>query len=188
MTKNILQKRVLQCSADYRPDKIITVREAFELVFKGAAHVVEEVEGIKLHSVFEEFETPSVIRLFNYVDVRKKRRESGKQRYRIFQRDAFKCQYCEKRFSPQELTLDHIVPKSRGGSDEPENLVAACVDCNQEKDDRTPEEAKMHLRATPSMLKYGLDKAALRHYSQERPDWEPYLCIREKHPEQYSST
>lgn len=185
---SILNKKVLQVGADFLPDRIVTVRAAVELIFKGAAHAVEIDPGSKLHSVFEEFDTPSVIRLVNYVDIRKRRRESGKQRFRIFVRDGFRCQYCSHKFSPQELTLDHIIPKSRGGSDEPENLVAACVPCNQQKDDNTPDEARMPLRASPSALRFGLDKAALKHYAQERPDWEFYLCVKEKHADQYNST
>lgn len=184
---NILARKVLQVNAAFEPDRIVSMEDAFILVFKGAAQAVEVCPEF-LHSAWEKFEAPSVIRLVRYVDIRKKRRESGKRRFHIFVRDRFRCQYCSKKFSPQDLTLDHIVPQSRGGSDDPENLVAACIPCNQKKDDLTPVEARMPLLATPSALRFGLDRAVLSHYAESRPEWRPYLCLNEKHVDQYAST
>src|SRR5438132_4466111 len=130
-----------------------------------------------LRSQHMTHEVPSVVRLVHYIDLRKRRRESGKQRFRIFVRDKFRCQYCAHRFQPAELTLDHIIPRSQGGSDDPENLAAACIPCNQRKGNRTPDVARMPLLATPSALRYGLDRAMLAHYAEARPDWLAYLCL-----------
>src|ERR687884_10993 len=76
-----------------------------------------------------------------------------------------------ERGSAFELTLDHIIPRSRGGTSDPENLCAACIACNQRKGNRTPDEARMPLLATPSALRYGLDRAVLNHYALSRPEW-----------------
>jgi 5-methylcytosine-specific restriction endonuclease McrA len=95
-------------------------------------------------------------------------------------RDKMRCQYCGSRGNAFDLTLDHIVPRSRGGSSTPENLCAACMACNQRKGDRTPDEARMPLLATPSALRYGLERAVLNHYSLTRPEWRPFLFLDEE--------
>lgn len=174
---SVLARKVLLLNASYQPEGVIDVVRAFLLVWKGSAQMVEIDPNLVLRSQHAIHEVPSVIRLVHYVDVRKRRRESGKQRFRIFVRDGFRCQYCAKRFAPTLLTLDHIVPRSRGGSDEPENLAASCIPCNQRKGNRTPDEARMPLLATPSALRYGLDRAMLSHYSETRSEWRPYLCL-----------
>jgi 5-methylcytosine-specific restriction endonuclease McrA len=75
------------------------------------------------------------------------------------------------------LTLDHILPRSRGGRSVPENLCTACKLCNQRKGDRTPEEARMPLLANPAALRYGLDKAAMYAAAESRPEWRKYLFL-----------
>lgn len=174
---SVLNRKVLLLNASYEAEGVIDMVRAVLLVFKGSAQTVEIDSTRVLHSQHRTFEVPSVIRLTKYVDVRKRRRESGKQRFRIFVRDGFRCQYCSKKFDPQKLTLDHIMPRSREGSDEQENLATSCIPCNQRKGNRTPDEARMPLYATPSALRYGLDRAMLRHYADARPDWKPYLFL-----------
>jgi len=93
----------------------------------------------------------------------------------IFMRDRYRCQYCGVKFPAFELTLDHITPRSRDGYDEQDNLATACKPCNQRKGARSPEEARMPLIATPSALRYGLDRAMLDHYAESRPEWAPFL-------------
>lgn len=172
-----LTRKVLLLNASYQPEGVIDVVRAFLLVWKGSAQMVEVDQTCVLHSQYADYEVPSVIRLVHYVDIRKRRRESGKQRFRVFVRDRFRCQYCAKRFEPPKLTLDHIMPRSRDGSDDPENLATSCIPCNQRKGNRTPDEARMPLLATPSALRYGLDRAMLAHYSETRAEWRPYLCL-----------
>lgn len=176
---SVLNRKVLLLSASYEPIGVIEVVRAYLLVWKGAAQSVEIDATRVLRSQHATHEVPSVIRLARYVDIRKRRRESGKQRFRIFVRDKFRCQYCAKNFAKRigELTLDHILPRSQGGPDDPENLAAACIPCNQRKGNRTPDEARMPLVATPSALRYGLDRALLRHYAESRPEWLPYLFL-----------
>lgn len=176
---SVLQRKVLLLSAAYEPIGVVDVARSIRLAWKGSVQVVEIDPSRVLHSQHATHEVPSVVRLVRYIDIRKRRRESGKQRYRIFVRDKFRCQYCAKRFSPFDLTLDHIIPRSKEGPDDPENLAASCVPCNQRKGNRTPDEARMPLLATPSALRYGLDRALLAHYSDSRPEWKPYLCLEE---------
>lgn len=159
---------------------MIDVIRAVLLVWKGVAEVVEIDTTRTLRSQYRVIDVPSVIRLKRYVDIRKRRRESGKQRFRIFVRDRFRCQYCAKKFDPQKLTLDHIVPRSQDGRDDPENLATSCIVCNQRKGSRTPDEARMPLLAQPSALRYGLDKAMLQHYADTYTDWKPYLFLEER--------
>lgn len=173
----ILSRKVLLLNASFEPLGMIDVPRAVRLVWKQAAQMVEIDKTRVLRSQHFVFEAPSVVRLVEYVDVRKRRRDSGKQRLRIMARDKMRCQYCGAKGAPFELTLDHIMPRSRGGRSDPENLCAACPPCNQRKGDRTPDEARMPLLATPSALRYGLDKAMLRHHAGSRPEWRPYLFL-----------
>ena len=173
----VLTRRVLLLNASYEALGTVDVARAVCLVWKHTAPVVEKDGARVLRSQHFTFEVPSVIRLVEYVDLRRRRNQSGKQRLRIMMRDKMRCQYCGVRGTQFDLTLDHILPRSRGGRSEVENLCAACQNCNQRKGDRTPDEARMPLLATPSALRYGLDKAMLRHYAESRPEWRPYLFL-----------
>ncbi len=109
------------------------------------AEMVERNDGLSIRSVSQSFPFPSVIRLANYIRVPYKKIELTRKN--ILRRDGMACQYCGTR-SP-ELTVDHIIPKSRGGIDSWENMVAACRECNNKKGNRSPEEAGMRLRTKP---------------------------------------
>lgn len=176
----ILSRRVLLLNASFEALGTVDVPRAVRLVWKGAAEVIVRDGARVLRSQHFTFEVPSVVRLVSYVDVRRRRNASGKQRLRILARDKMRCQYCGVKGTQFELTLDHILPRSRGGRDEAENLCASCKPCNQRKGDRTPDEARMPLLATPSALRYGLDKAMLRHHAASRPEWRPYLFMEEE--------
>jgi 5-methylcytosine-specific restriction endonuclease McrA len=175
-----LSRRVLLLNASYEALGTVDVPRAVRLVWKRTAEMVEKDGERVLRSQHFVFDAPSVVRLVEYVDVRRRRSASGQQRLRILMRDKMKCQYCGVRGTQFNLTLDHITPRSRGGCSDAENLCAACKSCNQRKGDRTPDEARMPLLATPSALRYGLDKAALLHYAESRPEWRPYLFLAEK--------
>jgi len=173
----ILSRKVLLLNQHYEAAGVIDVVRATALVWKNKARVEYFDPDLVLHSPTRTYPVPSVIILKRFVNVRERRAAAGKRRYRIFVRDRFRCQYCCKRFPALELTLDHILPESRGGPDDADILATSCKPCNQRKANRTPDEARMPLLATPSALRYGLDRALLRHYAEERPEWRPYLFL-----------
>jgi 5-methylcytosine-specific restriction endonuclease McrA len=171
----ILTRKVLLLNASYEPLGIVTVPRAVRLVWKGSAETVELDGSRMLRSQRFAYPCPSVIRLITYVNVRKRRNGAGNLRTKILMRDRYRCQYCGCKGTALDLSLDHILPRSRGGRTTPENLCAACKACNSRKGDRTPAEARMPLRTEPSALMYDLDTAVLRHAADLRPEWRKYI-------------
>ncbi len=114
-------------------------------MFLGKAEIVADKANKRIHSVSRSFPLPSIIRLNSYIRVPYK--SIILTRKNILRRDCHKCAYCGR--GDLTLTIDHVTPKARGGSDTWENLVAACVKCNNKKGDRTPDEAKMPMRIKP---------------------------------------
>lgn len=172
----VLHRKVLLLNASYEPLSLVTAPKALALVFRHVAEVLEIDKGFVLRSPRFVFDVPSVIRLTQYIDVRS-RQNRVTNRHRILARDHYRCQYCGKRGTAFDLTLDHILPRSRGGRTVAENLVAACQTCNNRKSDRTPEEARMPLMTNPAALYYGLERAELRQAAQSRPEWKKYLFL-----------
>ncbi|MFQ5425716.1 MAG: HNH endonuclease, partial [Gaiellales bacterium] len=136
--------QVLVLNASYEPLNVCTVRRAHVLVFKGKAVVVEETSRT-LRSAAARFPWPHVIRLLNYVRVPRVAQRKISRRA-LFARDEWRCQYCG---ASGKLTLDHVVPRSRGGVSSWNNVVASCAPCNLRKGDRLPEEARMFPRERP---------------------------------------
>lgn len=135
---------VLVLNQDFSALSLSTVNKAFILLFLGKAELVHEVEGEALRTVNATFPKPSIIRLNRYVSFPYKGVELTRQN--IFKRDEKKCQYCGHK---GELTLDHVVPRSKGGPSNWSNLTTACRPCNSKKGHHTPEEAGMMLRRAP---------------------------------------
>lgn len=185
--KTILNSRVLLLNFSYEPLGTISVARSVCLVFREAVFVEEHDGRRVLRSANATFRVPSVVRLRAYVDVRRRRRASGAKRLRIYVRDGFTCQYCGKRTPVDDLTLDHITPRAQAGASTPENLVTACVPCNNRKADRTPEQARMPLLTSQHKLRVGLDRVMLCHYAEERAEWRKYLFMEEKDDERIMS-
>ncbi len=172
-----LNGRVLLLNFSYEPLGTVGVARAMCLVIRGVVFV-EEYDGRRvLRSPRAEFRVPSVVRLRRYVNVRRRRQTAGMRRLRIFVRDRFRCQYCGGKPGVNDLTLDHITPRSREGRSTPENLVTACVACNTRKGGRTPEEARMPLLSVQKPLGIGLEHLLLCHYAESRPSWRKYLYV-----------
>jgi 5-methylcytosine-specific restriction endonuclease McrA len=173
----MISRRVLLLNASYEPLGIVSVPRAVRLVWKGSAEVIEFDGDRVLRSQRFTFQSPSVVRLVEYINIRVRRNRSLSKRMHIFMRDRFRCQYCGVKGNAFELTLDHIVPRSKGGDTVPENLCTACRPCNQRKGDRTPDEARMPLRSNPSAFYYGLEKASLYSAAESRPEWRKYMFL-----------
>ena len=170
----ITTRKVLLLNASYEPLGIVTVPRAIRLVWRGTAETIELDGDRVLRSVRASYPCPSVVRLVTYINVRR-RRTAGNLRTRILMRDRYRCQYCGERGTAVDMTMDHILPRSRGGRTCPENLAASCKRCNSRKGDRTPVEARMPLLTDPSALMYDLDHAAIRHAAASRPEWLKYV-------------
>ena len=152
-----LDGRVLLLNQTYEPLGTVNVARAVIMVFKNTV-TVEEFDGDRvLRSARAEFPVPSVIRRRIYINIRRRREASSMKRLRIYMRDKFRCQYCGEKKPAGELTLDHILPRSRGGDNSPVNVVTACVACNNRKGDRTPAEARMPLLTSQSALRVKLE-------------------------------
>jgi 5-methylcytosine-specific restriction endonuclease McrA len=138
-------QQVLVLNASYEPLNVCSMRRAHVLVWKGKAEVIESHDR-PLRSAASAFVRPHVIRLLQYVRVPRaiKRRIS---RRALFARDGWKCVYCGT--GSGRLTLDHVIPRSRGGDSVWENVVTACAPCNLRKGDRLLEEAAMSLPRPP---------------------------------------
>lgn len=138
--------RVLVLNATYEPLNVCTVRRALVLLLKEKAVIVEGGAGM-LRSERISMERPEVIRLISFVKVPRDAHRKRITRRAVLARDDWTCQYCGSRRG--SLTVDHVIPRSKGGGSTWENIVASCAPCNRTKADRLPREARMHPRRRP---------------------------------------
>ncbi|MEK7818575.1 MAG: HNH endonuclease [Bacteroidota bacterium] len=156
---------------NYEPLSICNVKKAVVLLLLDKAEVVLTSETRVLRSISRIIPLPSVVRLSMYIRLPYKKIILSRKN--ILRRDNHQCQYCGK--SHSVLTVDHILPKSRSGEETWENLVCACVGCNNHKGDRTPDEARMHLLRRPSKPNH---VTFLRQFVSKIDDgWKPYLFM-----------
>jgi 5-methylcytosine-specific restriction endonuclease McrA len=161
-------RQVLILNADYSAISICTVPKAFLLVYLNKAELVADSEKYQIRTIDRAYPSPSIIRLNKYVNVPYK--SVILNRNNIFKRDDNACTYCG---SPKDLTLDHVMPKSRGGKTSWENLITACKRCNSKKGHQTPEEAKMPLNRKPFRPSFVV---FVRSYASKLEDkWLPFL-------------
>jgi 5-methylcytosine-specific restriction endonuclease McrA len=190
-----IQSSVLALNRHYAAVHVVSVRRAFCLVFKGAAEIVSVEDEVYQSHDFEswlenslaraelglvdpgnsvrtirfEIEIPRIIRLLGYD--RQPKNTIKFNRRNIFLRDEMRCQYCGHRFGVHKLSLDHVLPRSRGGPTNWENIVASCLDCNVRKGGRTPQEAGMKLMTLPR--KPNRNPLLFHHLSSQK-----YACWR----------
>ncbi|HCU99918.1 MAG TPA: HNH endonuclease [Dehalococcoidia bacterium] len=148
----------LVLNQNYEPLNVCHVHRALVLVLRGKAENVETADGV-IHSPNDRFALPSVIRMVYYV--RRPRPQLRLSRREVFARDGWACAYCGR--NGRDLTLDHVVPRYRGGAHSWENLVSACKPCNHRKAGRTPSEAHMRLRIAPSKPRVPIYHNYLQH-------------------------
>lgn len=140
-----LSGRVLVLNASFEPINVCTVRRAIVLILKQKAEVIDEHE-IQVHAERMSMTRPAVIRLRTYVRIPYQSFRRKITRRAVFARDGWECQYCGRRGS---LTMDHVIPRSKGGDTSWENVVACCATCNRRKGDRSVAQSGMKLSARP---------------------------------------
>lgn len=140
-------KPVLVLDASYRPIKQISWQKAMILFFQDKIEVIREYDDTWINSPSKKFKLPSVIRLINYIF--KLPWGIKLTRTNIFIRDLGQCQYCDKRLSKGRFTIDHVIPRSKGGKTAWENLVTSCGRCNTHKGDSLLKDIDFMLKKTP---------------------------------------
>jgi len=184
----LLNSKVLVLNRSYLPVHITSVRRALTLLYCEIAVAVDteyrtfdfqswmhlEPMGETLGLVSRSMRLPRVILLRGFDRV--PRREVRFSRFNVYARDRGQCQYCGRRFPRSELNLDHVVPRSRGGTSAWENVVCSCVGCNRTKGSRTPGEAGMRLVRPPYRPQW--TPFVVETYRQRRhADWLPFLSV-----------
>jgi len=160
---------VLVLNASYEPLNITTWRRAMVMLLKGKA---EGLEHDPDHPIRPDLLLPTVIRLRQFVRVPYK--QVPLTRRNVMQRDEHVCQYCG--FQGEPLSIDHVMPRSRGGGDIWENVTTACLPCNVRKGNRTPREAGMALRREPRRPPGSLSFEAVRRISAgQNREWAKYV-------------
>jgi 5-methylcytosine-specific restriction endonuclease McrA len=161
---------VLVLNQSYEPLTVCRARRAVVLVFQGKAEMLEDGLGY-FHTIAKTVPIPSVIRLGQMI--KRPRRERKMSRYEIFNRDKYTCQYCG--LQSRHLTLDHVIPRYRGGQHTWENVVSACVACNRKKAGRTPREANMKLIRAPAPPTGSHLFVVPHQYLNKRDEWRKYF-------------
>ena len=163
--------QVLLLNKSYEPISIISWQKAMCMLYLGKAEVVEASERV-IRSPGKSHTVPSVIRLLN--SFRRRPLFVKFSKANLFARDSYRCQYCGEKFRFEDLTYDHVLPKSRGGITSWENIVSCCSDCNTKKRDNTPEEIGLKLLSKP-----------------KRPNWIPvfsaFLAQRREVPDEWKT-
>ncbi len=150
MTTELLSRSLESCpalilNADYQPLSYFPLsiwpwQEAVKAIFRETVTVISEYDRF-IHSPTTEFKLPSVIALKEYVPIAQ---TPAFTRFNVFLRDAWHCQYCGNIYKTNQLTFDHVIPRSRGGRTSWDNIVSACKSCNTRKGSKFPHECDMH--------------------------------------------
>ncbi|MHA6247698.1 HNH endonuclease [Pontibacter sp. CAU 1760] len=166
-----MKDKVLILNQDFSAIAVCDVHKAFLLVYLEKAEMITKAENAFLRSITATYPIPSVIRLQHYVRV--PYYGISLSRHNVMRRDSYSCQYCG---AAKNLTLDHLMPRSRGGATAWQNLVTACSRCNSRKGDRTPEEAGLKLKRQPS--RPSLLTFLQLHLNTSNEDWRMYLEVK----------
>jgi 5-methylcytosine-specific restriction endonuclease McrA len=166
-------REALVLDAAYSPLAVVSWRRAVTLALARKARVLE-LQGTVTGCDWE-IAIPSVVVLLRYIR-RFIARAATFSRHNVYMRDRFTCQYCEQVFpGARDLTLDHVVPRSRGGSSSWDNVVTSCMPCNARKACHTPREAGMRLMRPPFAPRW-LPRVPRRLPGRTPAEWQPYLA------------
>jgi 5-methylcytosine-specific restriction endonuclease McrA len=161
--------RTLVLNAGYEPLAVVSFKRAIVLVMNGKATIVASDEEHPVFGSMRAWDRPAVILLTRYVRLPRGRNVPVSRRG-VLRRDGQRCGYCGQ----NATTIDHVQPRSRGGADSWENLVACCLRCNNVKGDRTPQEMGWTLRLAPRPPHGGA--WMVRGVERAQPQWEEYLA------------
>ena len=184
MVAKMLNRPALVLNRNWQPVNVATVARALVMLFNEAARVVDphdyqlytwadwsrlapRADEPVIRTIRQRLRVPEVIALTAYD--RLPTAAVTFSRRNIFKRDHFTCQYCAVQPGPEELTIDHVLPRSQGGTSTWENCVLSCIDCNKKKADRTPEQAGVQLRKPPV-----------------RPVWKPLYAVHRERIESWA--
>jgi 5-methylcytosine-specific restriction endonuclease McrA len=170
-TNGKLNAKVLILNQSYEPLTVCNIKKAMVLIVLGKAELLVDDKRKQIRTVNRHFPWPSIIRLNYFITVPYKK--VVLTRRNILRRDAYKCAYCGRSDLP--LTIDHVIPKARGGVESWENLVTACSVCNNKKGDRTLEETHMHLMYKPFKPSHIMFIKTVVGKLDE--NWKPYLYL-----------
>jgi 5-methylcytosine-specific restriction endonuclease McrA len=166
---------VLFLDCDWQPLRVASWTRAISDVFLGKVEVIEYSRDRTIRAVSRDYPMPAVVRVLRRF--RRHRQAIRFSRVNIYARDGFTCQYCARRLPSEDLTFDHVVPRSAGGRATWENIVACCVRCNRRKANRTPEQAGMRLLRQPRRPRY-LPTMTVRVDCRQVPEeWLPYWQV-----------
>lgn len=171
---NLLKKKVLLLNNTYEPLAILPAKKVLKKLLKGSnSFYVEDYYDLLFQSGKHKIQIPSVVRLTYYLNVKKTIKSATGKKHKIFARDGWVCVYCTKAYTPDELTLDHVIPKSKGGDSSSSNLVTACRECNNKKSDRTDHEFGFTI--SKALLKSNINLAVLISTARKNPQWRKYI-------------
>ena len=165
-------EQVLLLNITYEPLKVIDWKKAVRLLLLGKVEVLEEYSR-EVHSISFTLRLPSVVRLLRMV--KRGKRPVRFSRQNIYARDKHQCQYCGKRLPAEDLSYDHVIPKSRGGKTLWNNIVTCCLSCNRKKGGRTPREARMNLIRQPKEPGWLPALRVTIGYKEVPTSWRDYL-------------
>lgn len=163
-----MEKRVLVLNLDHSPVAVVSPQKAMVLLLLEKANCLSVYELLQIRTVSHTFEYPAVIRLNSYKNI--PYRGVLLNRNNLFRRDGGECQYCGSR---KQLTIDHVVPRSKGGKTNWMNLITACHRCNVNKGDKTPEQAGLTLRTEP--FRPSLAYFLVDYAERQAEEWLPFL-------------
>jgi 5-methylcytosine-specific restriction endonuclease McrA len=171
--------RTLLLNISYEPIRLVSWQTAVSEWFLGKVEILASYDEL-LHSCYLEIPTPAVVRLIRRHHQYRQENVPLERRY-VYARDSWKCCYCGERFPDEHLTYDHVVPQSRGGRMTWTNIVTACTQCNNRKDDRTPDEAGMPLLSRPRQPRWMpsalVDAACKREIPPQWQDWVGWMQV-----------
>ncbi len=164
----------LLLNATYEPLRVVSWQRAITLLTKGKVEVVaaydRDIRGVSI-----TFKLPAVLRLLYHVRVARRFHRVPFSRANIYLRDKYRCQYCAKQLPTHELTFDHVIPVSKGGRKDWENIVTSCIECNRLKGGKTPAQARLRLIRRPKRPNF-LPSIRITIGLREVPDsWRDFL-------------